>query len=124
MSYDFHVSRSKEDPITAEEWARLVAAEPGEWRIVSELSVTDPRTKQVITQKKRDDTPFTIWVGNAARSPHGVTFDFSRDRINISGHAIESPDASDRTFAKVLAVAKKLGARVTGDEGEEYPQRG
>jgi len=49
-------------------------------------------------------------------------FNLSRGRVSISGRAIDTPDASDRTFAKILAVAKKLRAQVVGDEGEVYPQ--
>jgi len=122
VSYDFHIVRSKEKPITNDEWKAFVASEPGEWRIEKELSATNPTTMEVITQQKKDGMPFTIWLGNPRRSPRGVTFDLSRGRVNISGHAIDTPDASDRTFAKLLAVAEKLGAQVVGDEGEAYPQ--
>ena len=66
--------------------------------------------------------PFTVWLGNPVRSPHGVSFDLCRGRVNISGNAIGTPDANDRTFAKLLAIANTLGARVVGDEGEVYPQ--
>jgi hypothetical protein len=118
MSYDFHMVRSKEKPITNEEWNALVESEPGEWRFEKELSATNPRTKEVITRQKKDGMLFTIWLGNPKRSPHGVVFDLGSGRVNISGHAIDTPDASDRTFAKILAVAKKLGAQVVGDEGE------
>jgi hypothetical protein len=124
VSYDFHIVRSKEKPITSEEWEALVASESTEWKIERELSVTNPMTKEVITQKKKDGTPFTIWLGNPERSPHGVTFDLSRGRVNVSGHAIDTPDGSDHTFAKMLALAKKLGAKVTGDEGEVYTDQG
>ena len=120
MSYDFHIVRSKENPITNDEWNAFVESEPGEWRIEKELSATNPTTKEVIKQQKNDGTLFTIWLGNPKRSPQGVAFDLSRGRVNISGHAIDTPNASDRTFAKILAVAKKLGAQVVGDEGEVY----
>jgi hypothetical protein len=76
---------------------------------------------EVIKQQKKDGLPFTIWLGNPEHSPHGVTFDLSRGRVSISGYAIGTPDANDRTFAKLLAVAKKLGAQVVGDKGEVYP---
>jgi len=120
MSYDFHIVRSKENPNRIEEWNAFVESEPGEWRIEKELSATNPITKEVITRQKKDGMPFAIWLGNPKRSPHGVVFDLSRGRVNISGHAIDTPNASDRTFAKILAVAKKLGAQVVGDEGEVY----
>jgi hypothetical protein len=122
MSYDFHVVRSKERPITNVEWDAFVASEPGEWRIEKELAATNPTTMEVIKRQNKDGMPFTIWLGNPERSPQGVAFDLSRGRVNISGHAIDTPDANDRTFAKLLAVAKTLGAQVVGDEGEVYPQ--
>jgi hypothetical protein len=120
MSYDFHIVRSKEKPITLAEWNALVASEPGEWRIENDLTDTNPVTREDISQQKQDGSPYTVWLGAPERSPHGVMFDLRRGRVNISGHAIAKTDATDRTFSKLLAVAKKLGAEVIGDEGEVY----
>jgi hypothetical protein len=122
MSYDFHIVRSNEKPITQDEWNALVAGEPGEWRIEEELAATNPQWGEVIRQKRRDGAPFTVWLGNPERSPDGVTFGFSQGRVNISGHAIDATDETDRAFATVLALAEKLRARVVGDDGEVYSQ--
>ena len=51
MSYDFHIVRSKDSPITNDEWNAFVASEPGEWKIEKELSATNP------TDDGSDQTP-------------------------------------------------------------------
>jgi hypothetical protein len=101
MGWEIHITRaenwpdSDRTPITAEEWLTLVAADP-------EL-VIDPRG---------NGPYFALWLSHDVGGDH-PWFDWSKGGI--------STKYSDwRTLGKALEIARHFGARVQGDDGEEY----
>jgi hypothetical protein len=101
MGYDVHVTRandwfdSETHPITADEWLGYVRADP-------ELAI-DPR----------DNGPhFALWLAHRVGDDH-AWFDWSEGRIST-----KNPDPA--TLRKAVQIARHFGARVLGDDGEEY----
>ncbi len=101
MGWEIHITRadhwaeSDQRPITAEEWLALVEADP-------EL-IIDPR----------DNGPyFALWKAHWLHGDH-PWFDWFKGSINT-----KHPDR--KTLGKALQIAKHFGARVQGDEGNEY----
>jgi hypothetical protein len=101
MGWEIHITRaeswadSEKHPITAEEWLALVEADPD--------LVIDPR----------DNGPyFALWVRHWVQGDH-PWFDW------FVG-AIETKNPDRKTLGKALEIAQRLGARVQGDDGEEY----
>jgi hypothetical protein len=99
MGYDLHITRAKEwsdnddAQITAEEWLRVVAADP-------ELSLAG-----------YNGDYFALWNG-PSRNPD-PWFDWSGGNVMT-----KSPDPA--LVAKMIQLAERLGARVQGDDGEIY----
>jgi hypothetical protein len=101
MGWEIHITRaehwsdSAQHPITAEEWLVLVEADP-------ELTI-DPR----------DNGPhFALWLAHWIQGDH-PWFDWCEGEIHT-----KYPDR--KTLGKALQIARHFGARVQGDEGEEY----
>jgi hypothetical protein len=101
MGWEIHITRasfwadSGQDPIAVEEWLGLVQADP-------ELAI-DPR----------DNGPyFALWMAHNIDNDH-PWFDWFQGSINT-----KHPDR--KTLGKALEIARHLGARVQGDDGEEY----
>jgi hypothetical protein len=100
MGYELHIHRADEwyhcdrQPITAEEWLAVVAGDP-------ELRL-DPVK----------DPSFALWSG-PCRYPGGTWFNWLDGRVFT-----KNPDRA--TVAKMLELARRLGARVQGDHGEFY----
>jgi hypothetical protein len=84
---------SDRHPITADEWLAVVAGDP-------EL------------QRDPDKEYLVRWSG-PCRYPGGTWFNWSE-----GGVYTKNPDRA--TLAKMLELARKLGARVQGDHGEFY----
>ena len=100
MGWEVHMTRaddwsdSAQRPITADEWLAVVAADP-------ELEID-----------KANGPYFTVWSGPCSY-PDGGWFDWANGRV--------STKHPDRTIlGKMLQLAARLGARVQGDDGEEY----
>jgi hypothetical protein len=100
MGYYLHIHRADEwydssaRPIPAEEWLTVVASDP-------ELRLDPVRGPY-----------FALWPG-PCRDPGGTWFNWAGGRVFT-----KSPDRA--TVAKMLEVARRLGARVQGDHGEFY----
>jgi hypothetical protein len=99
MGYDLHITRasawydSETEPISAEEWLADVALDP-------ELTVdADNGPTDVLWVTKNGDvlSPFWWWEGSITT---------------------KNPDPA--TIAKMLEIARRLDARVFGDDDEEY----
>jgi hypothetical protein len=106
MGWEIHITRAKhwadsdKTPITAEEWLALVNADP-------ELTI-DPR----------DNGPyFALWLSHWVDGdyPEHPWFDWFQGTIQT-----KYPDR--KTLGKALEIARHFGARVQGDDGEEYKQ--
>jgi hypothetical protein len=101
MGYGLHVTRaehwtdSEQSPIAAEEWLALVGRDP-------ELLI-DPRG---------NGPYFALWLKHWVDGDH-PWFDWFKGEIHT-----KNPDR--KTLTKMLDIAKNFGAKVQGDEGEEY----
>ena len=99
MGYDLHITRADDwsdshaNPISAEEWLAVVAADP-------ELKL-DPA----------NGPHFAVWTQGA--DPEGAWFDWSDGQVFT-----KNPDRA--TLATMLRLAERLGAKVQGDDGELY----
>lgn len=100
MGYDIHITRAPADyfdnaghEITAEEWLACVQADP-------ELELAG-----------YNGPHFALWSGQSQRADPWFTW--SSGNVNT-----KNPDPS--IVAKAIAIAKRLGARVQGDDGEIY----
>lgn len=103
MGWEIHITRadhwpeSDRHPITAHEWMRLVETDP-------ELLI-DPR----------DNGPhFALWKAHSIDGDN-PWFDWCDGTIST-----KYPDR--KTLGKALEIAHHFGARVQGDDGEEYTQ--
>lgn len=99
MGYDVHTTR-------AEEWSQNEGQEiaPPDWLMVVEA---DPELELVTSHE-----PYTAeWVADGAAPD---TF-FDWDQGNISA---KNPD--ETTVIKMEQIARRLNARVQGDDGEFY----
>jgi hypothetical protein len=113
MGYDLHITRAEEwaesesAPITLAEWKELVDADP-EMKLTgfAETLLPDGQTLSL------ESAGLAEW--NAPGRPR-VWFDCRRGRISV-----KSPD--DWVLEKMRQIAKRLGARVQGDEGESYDE--
>jgi hypothetical protein len=101
MGWEIHITRAEfwaendEHPITAEEWLDLVQEDP-------ELTID-----------ARDNGPyFALWNVHSIGNDH-PWFDLFEGSINT-----KYPDR--KTLGKAIQIARRLGARVQGDDGEEY----
>jgi hypothetical protein len=95
---------SEASPIAESAWNQLVASDPDlEMTGVAEAETPDG----VLRYENRG---LAVW-----RHPSGekVWFDFRRGRV-----VVKNPD--EATIEKMVAVARRLGARVVGDDGETY----
>ncbi len=99
MGYDLHITRAdfwaenEGQEISAEEWLEIV----GEDASLS-LDAANGRCFAVYTAEAGDDTRWLDW--------------------NDGNVFAKNPDR--KTLEKMLAVAKALGGRVQGDDGEHY----
>lgn len=101
MGWEIHITRAdhwaegEDNPIRPDEWLSVVEADP-------ELTI-DPR----------DNGPhFALWLSHSVESDH-PWFDWFQGVVST-----KHPDRA--TLGKALQIAKRLGARVQGDDGEEY----
>jgi hypothetical protein len=103
MGYDLHITRaedwsdSEKTPITKEEWAAVVAADP------------ELRWDADNDQFNRFQAN---WINPASGEERGW-FAWSDGEIST-----KNPDRAQ--LAKMLQIAERLGAQVLGDDGEKY----
>jgi hypothetical protein len=99
MTYALHITR-------AEKWSENTGQEIGaeEWQAVID---SDPE----LLVHPINGPAFAIWI-RPGKGPHGW-IDWERGNLLSSqpNHAL---------LRKMLAIAKKLGAKVQGDDGEPY----
>jgi hypothetical protein len=101
MGYDLHITRKnywtdEEGPIiTPEEWLAVVLNDP-------ELRIDDEETEPY----------FAVWEGPGA---YQCWIDYSSDEGGLY-----SKEPTDEFFGKMVQIAKLLGGKVQGDDGETY----
>lgn len=118
VGYDVHVVRGAEwsgglEPIESDEWRRLIEVS-ADLVLVSSVEATTPAGETL----RYMNPDLAAWTGH----PSGieVPFDFRAGRV-----VVKNPD--EATIDRLRGVARSLGARVQGDDGEFYdeppPQR-
>ncbi|MTW11090.1 hypothetical protein GM658_10795 [Pseudoduganella eburnea] len=111
--YDLHITRATEwalsskQPISELEWKAAVASD-GQLEMDSTATAESPRTREVI---QASNTLMASWIDPSSKEKHYFYY---------FGGEITVKNPSKNAIAKMKAVAKKLAARVQGDEGEWY----
>ncbi|MUN38205.1 hypothetical protein [Actinomadura litoris] len=115
MGYDLHMTRkdnwSEElgAEISTDEWAEVVAADPDLVMCRTAQAVVDG---QELTYEHR-------WLAQMVTHPErdekGAWLDWSNGRIDV-----KNPD--DLLVEKMRQIARRLNARVQGDDGEYYDE--
>lgn len=115
MGYDLHISRvdpwhdAESNPITLDEWAIYVAADP-------EMRMDGYAEAEVDGGILRiEGEGLAVWVLYSGHGKEGnmAWFDYRRGRI-----VVKNPD--DEIITKMKAIATHFQAKVLGDEGESY----
>ncbi|KWK77448.1 hypothetical protein [Burkholderia ubonensis] len=119
MGYDVHITRkanwfADEPQIDIDEWRTLVASDK-EMRLdgYAEAKVGGGAVLRV------ESEGLAVWVAYSGNAASGNMAWFNFDRGDV---VVKNPDAE--IFAKMWAIAQKLGARVQGDDGELYGANG
>jgi hypothetical protein len=111
--YDLHITRATEwtlsskQPISEPEWKAAVASD-GQLKMDTTATAENPKTHEVI---QVSNPLMASWIDPTSKEKH--YFFYSRGEI-----AVKNP--SKNAIAKMKAIAKKLSARVQGDDGEWY----
>lgn len=114
MGYDVHITRasawseSELDPITLGEWLVYVKSD-SEMRLDGFAEARTPADEVL----RYENPGLAVWTG-WSRSGQ-AWFDHRNGRI-----VVKNPD--DEILAKMCSIAREIGARVQGDEGEYYPR--
>lgn len=116
MGYDVHITRKENwfdesgPQIRLEEWKALVLADP-DMRLdgYATAVVGDGSILRV------DSEGLAVWTAYAGTGIGGnmAWFDFSQGNV-----IVKNPDSA--SLDKMWRIAGKLGAKVQGDDGEEY----
>lgn len=115
MSYSIHIIRaqypweSEKNPITLEEWTRLVEMDP-EMKMKSEFEGINPLTHEKIKIRLENTA---VWTYKHEETVYEVPFSYKKGKISVSG-------TDDYVMGKMKKIAARLSCRVVGDEGEEY----
>jgi hypothetical protein len=109
VGYDLHVTRGEARPIAEAEWRSYVSGDP-EFDLTGAADVPTPEGAL-----RYENPGLACWRSH----PSGeiVWFDFRDGRI-----VVKNPD--EPTIERMLIVARALGARVEGDDGEIYDSPG
>lgn len=109
MGYEFHIKRQDgpdgNSNISLEEWLEYVERDP-EFRRIDAVRTTNPASGALI---KIPGEGMAVWK---VLGEDVAVFDYRSGRISVPG--------VQETIPKAKAVAAQLGARVFGDDGEEY----
>lgn len=116
MGYDVHITRADEwsdcsaSPITLDEWTAVVRDDP---ELRAERSASAPLPDGGSLEVELSG--LSVWTG---WSLHGRAD--ARVYLWHSDGCITSRAIDEEVLAKLHRIAQRLGARVVGDEGEEY----
>jgi hypothetical protein len=116
MGYDVHVTRashwtkSKATPIALEEWIAYVGRDP-EMRLDGYAEAQLPSGETF----RHDSAGLAVWTAYSGHGNDGnmAWFDHRNGEI-----VVKNPD--EEMIEKLCRIAKLLGARVQGDDGELY----
>lgn len=116
MGYDVHITRAKDwldselHPISLEEWCAYVNRDP-EMRLDGHAEASLPNGEVL----RMESAGLAVWKAYAGRDANGNEAWFYYYDYRI---IVKNPDKG--ILQKMRIIASELGARVIGDEGEEY----
>ena len=119
MGYDVHITRashwtnSQSNPITIQEWLAYIESDP-EMRMDGFAEVRTP-AGEIIRYENAGLAVWTAW-SSGGEDGNRAWFDYRNGVI-----VVKNPD--ETIVSKMCAIAEKIGARVQGDDGENYPER-
>ena len=111
--YDLHITRANEwtlsskHPISENEWKNAVMSD-GQLQMNMTATAENPKTHKAI---QVSNPLMASWVDPTSKEKH--YFYYSRGEITVK-------NPSKNAIAKMKAIARKLSARVQGDDGELY----
>lgn len=120
MGYDVHITRaddwteSASVPISLEDWLAVVDRDP-ELRLERTASATTAEREIV----SFESPGLSVWTG---WSRHGAGGSFAWIDHSDGEIVVKNPD--EEVLRKMHQIARALGARVQGDDGEEYDATG
>ena len=114
MGYDIHITRasdwseSEERPISIEEWSAYVTSDP-------EMQLDNYAQVERDGHVLRHEGSIAVWVTYSGHAVGGnmAWFCYSDGQIQV-----KNPDRE--ILGKMLQIANRFGAKVRGDDGEEY----
>ncbi len=113
MGYDFHITRAEfwpeaeSNPITLKEWLAYVQSD-------SELEFAGCEKHEADSLEGSDEVD-AVWVGHSGYEASGM-----EPPLWWSGGEITTKHADQETRVKMWRIAQHFGARLVGDEDEEY----
>jgi len=116
MGYDVHITRADDwfdsglSPISLEEWLGYVGTDI-EMRL-DRLAVATVQGEPAVAYESEGLAVWTTWSGHQ-EDGNKAWFDHRDGRV-----VVKNPD--DEMLRKIKMVASALGAKVLGDDGEEY----
>lgn len=120
MGYELHITRkpdwSGDGPeITLDEWVAVVRSDP-EMRLDAFAAAETRDTHELV---RIEDPSLAVWT---AYSGHGRDGNMAWFYLSHGNVVAKNPDEEIRR--KMALLANRLGARVQGDDGEFYDERG
>jgi hypothetical protein len=118
MGYDVHITRAEhwteaeDEPISLEQWKDYLASDP-EMR-PDKVAEAPLESGGTLRYESEGLAVWTAWPGHG-RGGNFAWFDHRDGEI-----VVKNPD--EAILAKMCSIAEKPGARVQGDDGEEYPE--
>lgn len=118
--YDVHITRRKDwsdekgPVITLAEWKTLVSSDP-DMRLDGFAEITIDADQKL----RMESEGLAVWIKYSRHGEKGNMAWFLWSRGNIT---VKNPDEEIR--GKMFRLAKKLKAKVQGDEGELYGEKG
>lgn len=123
MSYSLHIERSPAE-LTLEEWIEAVKKQEGVKLIEGGSKITNPKTGEVISIPGRPGDVAVLFhskgfFGFGSESEWHPCISFFGGRASFKA-PIDMQSPNDPLRAAVSELAKTLGAKVVGDEGEVF----
>ncbi len=115
MGYDLHITRaedwidSKQHPILESEWLNIVHTDPT--LKIDTLSYSNRQTEEGTIERQHP----IAWMGHPDQTIVSPCFWYEDGEIFRKS-------LDDPTLKKMIEIARKLNARVIGDDGEEYDE--
>ncbi len=120
MGYDVHITRKEnwfdeEGPsISLEEWISLVGADPG-MLLEGFAEAATPSGEKIRVESEG----LSVWT---AYSGHGKDGNMAWFDLRAGCVVVKNPD--EEILKKMYEIARRLGAKVQGDDGEVYGSDG